>query len=1321
MRFFYLLLLLCAPVLGALQSAQAQSVAHGEITWQGYSEIVGSNGESLRVPSFSGAGFQPGQLVGLYSLRLEGAVLQGQLQNTVYQAFTSEDGKLLAASTLPADLGLRLTTVTEMKLPVSYLTLLPVRRNAQSGQLEKLVSFDYVYSTATSSNTARRDVQRNYTNNSVLSQGTWYKIGVPESGIYKLDKNALRSLGLDVNTLDPRRLRIYGNAVGMLPQANSARRPDDLAENDIFVSGNNNATFDDDEYVLFYARGPHTWEREPNATRFRHIQNIYTDTAYYFVTVGSTASTHRVGTAPASSGAATGRITTFTDRQFYEHDLVNLLKSGRQWLGENLSPKQNPSASKEVAFAMPDVAAGTPVQVTSSVAASAVNSTSFRLFLNGSQLIGSQIVAQKSGGQYPERANTSITTFSAPVASSGTDLRVKVTFDGASDAEGWLDYLEVNALRPLRLSGSQVEFRSFENVRANTVSQFVLDNATGATVWEVTNPRRPVAYALTGGSFNAVTDSVREFVAFTPGSITKIPRGFGRVANQNLHAINTDGKLDLVIVTYPPFQAEAERLAAHRRTHDKLNAQVVTTTQVYNEFSSGSQDVTAIRDLMKMVYDRAPAGKRNFLLLFGDASFDYKSDPTNDATKFPDWWRTERVPFPSSPEPDKINQNFVPVYESRESFKIVFSSQITYSSDDYYGLLDNDEGEWAEGDFVKAEALDIGVGRLPVNTPSGQPRSTTQATLVVDKMIGYDSPNAYGKWRNRLTFIADDGDNNLHVSSSTEQFTEPLAISQPAYNIHKVYLDLYPQVSSSAGQRSPDCNRAIDEAIEQGSLMTIYNGHGGPIAWADEQIFSKASIERLQNQQKLTFLFTATCDFSVYDSPELTSAGESALTLTQGGAVALLTTTRLVVSNNNELLSRRFYDAAFTPINGKMPRLGDVVAIAKNGSIVGVGNRNFSLLGDPTTRLAYPEQTAAVLTLNGKPLAATQNDTLKALSRIKLTGEIRNGATTNAGFSGVTQLTVYEKPSTVTTLGNEPSTLPNNGRIPIQVQENIIYDGQATVRNGRFQVEFVVPKDLNYSVGLGKISLYASDPTSRMDAHGASAVPVGSASTSTLRDTIPPVIRLFMNDDESFVFGGLTSTSTTMLGILADSSGINTAGSGIGHEITATLDNDASKLIVLNDFYTADVDKFQRGRVRYLFKDLTTGPHLLRLKAWDTFNNSAEKEIEFIAARTEKLALQHVLNYPNPFSRNTTFHFDHNRDGEELDVQVQIFTVSGKLVRTLSTTVMSSTSHLAALSWDGRDEFSDQLARGVYVYRVSVRSPRDGSTASKYEKLVILN
>jgi hypothetical protein len=488
--------------------------------------------------------------------------------------------------------------------------------------------------------------------------------------------------------------------------------------------------------------------------------------------------------------------------------------------------------------------------------------------------------------------------------------------------------------------------------------------------------------------------------------------------------------------------------------------------------------------------------------------------------------------------------------------------------------------------------------------------------------------------------------------------------------MRKVYLDIYPQVSVAGGERSPESAKAFEESFEQGSLIINYNGHGGPTALTQEQILTNASILRLQNQTKLAFVVTGTCDFSTYDNPELVSAGEALLTDIKGGAVGLYTTTRLVYSTSATTLVPPLYDSILSTRSGLPTRIGDATRFLKRADFDPL-NRNYVLLGDPSIRLARPDLSMTLDSINGRALTSTASDTLKALSTVRLSGFVRSGPTTtspiNTNFSGTAQVTVYEKPTTVTTL----ATSPRDVRIPVQVQENVIYDGQATVRNGRFSVQFVVPRDINYNVGPGKVSLYAFNGSGTIaDAHGQRSVPIGDAAQLSALDTIPPRIRLFM-DNEKFVYGGLTSTDTKLIARLFDESGINTTGSGIGHEITATLDNDPTQLTILNSYYVASVDSFQSGRVEYLFKDLANGPHVLHLKAWDTFNNSALRDIEFIAAKNDKLALSHVLNYPNPFLSKTTFHFDHNRPNDVLDVQVQIFTVSGRLVRTLQTTVNS--------------------------------------------------
>jgi hypothetical protein len=385
----------------------------------------------------------------------------------------------------------------------------------------------------------------------------------------------------------------------------------------------------------------------------------------------------------------------------------------------------------------------------------------------------------------------------------------------------------------------------------------------------------------------------------------------------------------------------------------------------------------------------------------------------------------------------------------------------------------------------------------------------------------------------------------------------------------------------------------------------------------------------------------------------------------------------------------------------------------KNNSVSASSNRNFALLGDPSMRLAYPEEKVHLSNVELIP-ALTSIDTLKALSTVKLSGNVTNhNGQTLSDFNGKVNVTVFEKATVVRTLGDNGSTQEN-----INTRESIIYEGVATAKNGLWTSTFVVPKDINYLYGKGKISLYAA--SANLDAQGAdTTIVIGGSASNIAADTVPPVINLFM-DNEAFVYGGLTGTNSLLISHLSDSSGINTAGLGIGHEITATLDGNKENVKVLNEYYTSDLDNFRSGKVRYQFKNLTPGPHELRVKAWDTHNNSSEKRIEFIVASSESLALDHVLNYPNPFSTNTTFHFDHNRAGEDLDIQIQIFTVSGKLVRTLNATSFASKPHVAEISWNGRDDYNDVLAKGVYVYKLTVKASR-GAKVSKYEKLVILN
>ncbi|MFC5268974.1 type IX secretion system sortase PorU [Adhaeribacter terreus] len=1270
------------------------------LTWKGTAPVQKTSKAEAVIPVFAGAEIKYKERVPVYSLQITDArVSNFQFQNPVYVPFTSEETRFLPKDIFQASPEVSVHSALANGRTLSTISFIPIRKNPQTGQLEKLTRFDYTYSANTAFKEKKGGNLRSNKTASVLSSGDWYRIGITGSGMYKLDYATLQGMGLNLQNIDPRRIQLYGNGGGMLPQANDAPRADDLVENAIYFPGESDGQFNPQDYILFYGQGPHTWKLNNNKDGFNYNLNIYSDTAYYFLTVGA-APGQRVSNAGAVSGTPTATITTFNERAHHEIENRNLLASGRVWYGEEFNSYK---LSHEINFGLSDLDQSSPVTLTSAVAGVSPVSQSvvggrFTLKVNNAT-IGFQDVMGHGSWDYHPAGDDNVQTFSFnlnTVSYNNSNLRVGLSFNqmGQSSSLGLLNYLEINAKRRLLLFNNQTNFRSLQNIGPNAISQFRIGNISNAAetvVWDITDPLQPVRQQLafngSEATFSALTDTVREFVVFS-GTGFYAPFTWGRVANQNLHALNKDGKLDMVIVSHPLFLSQAQRLANHRHQRDKLNIAIVTPRQVYNEFSSGAQDVTAIRDLMKMIYDRKILNNTKtgdsliYLLLFGDASYDYKSNFANSQQN-----RTQN------------NTNFVPVYESFESLDQID----TYSSEDYFTLLDDNEGAWPE--YSSSSFSDIGVGRLPA-------ASIEDAESMVNKIIAYDSPEKFGKWRNRVTFIADDQDGNLH-QNATEAYADSLIKKQPAYNVNKVYLDMFRQVAVANGQRSPDCVAEIDRAVEQGSLIINYSGHGGETGLAHEQIVTVGQINNWNNINSPSFFVTATCEFGRYDDPRRPSAAEFALKSKNGGAIGLITTTRPVGASSNDVLNRSFYNFAFKPVNGQMPRLGDIVMHTKNASISGSSNRNFALLGDPSMRLAYPEEKVQVSAIDIKP-SVRQPDTLKALSTVKISGNVANqNGQTLSDFNGKVNITVFEKETVIRTLGDNGSS-PQN----IKTRESIIYEGVATAKNGLWSSTFVVPKDINYLYGNGKISLYAA--SGNLDAHGANTdIIIGGSAANIPADTIPPVISLFM-DNEAFVYGGLTGTNSLLISHLSDSSGINTAGLGIGHEITATLDGNKENIKVLNEYYISDLDNFRSGKVRYMFKNLTPGPHELRVKAWDTHNNSSEKRIEFIVASSETLALDHVLNYPNPFSTNTTFHFDHNRAGEDLDIQVQIFTVSGKLVRTLSATSFASKPHVAEINWNGRDEYNDVLAKGVYVYKLTVRASR-GAKVSKYEKLVILN
>jgi hypothetical protein len=1128
---------------------------------------------------------------------------------------------------------------------------------------------------------------------SVLSQGTWYKIGVVETGMVKLDQGFLSSLGIDVASLDPRTLRLYGNGGAMLPQANDAFRHDDLVQNPIRVVGESDGRFDASDYVAFYAEGPHTWDYDLAAQSFRHRYNFYSDTNFYFLQVGNGPGL-RVSNAP-DPGPATYEATVGQHMTFHEQESENPLNSGRVWLGERMDL----SNRRSFAFHLPGVASDGNIRLKVRVASRSDRSAYF------SVLVGGQVVSNgeigKVGGltsSTSEYYRDTILEANLPGSRvNGNDslvLTLEYNDNNSSRAEGWLDWIEVvYDQRPALGNRSQWMGSLVAGTGPGAVAQLRMSGGSnGYLVWDVTDPVRPqgVSYALNGSTLDLrlAADSVKRLVAFRDAPLR--PVSGQRIGNQNLHGIDL---VDYLVITNSAFRAEAERLANFHRTHYQRSAAVVTVDKIYNEFSSGRQDVSAIRDFIRMLYVRSLGMSPGFVCLFGDGSYIYKniSPARNNST------------------------NYVPTYQSRNSVR----PTVSYTSDDFFGMMDEADGYWGENsdyegdDRLDLSTVDIPIGRLPVE-------NVEQGQQIVDKIIRYATVNSFGPWRNRLVLVADhrDSDGTIHVSQANG-YTGAIEANAPCIEIKKIFMDNYRMVVTAGNEAFPEGREALLRSMDEGSLILNYTGHGREDAWSYARIFKNSDIDDFDNLDRNPVILTATCEFGRYDNPEKRSGGELFMMHPEKGAIAMLTTVRVVYSSPNARLNTNFYQHVFDydSARGRMPTIGEVMMRTKNSTFATSGNnlnsRNFTLLGDPGLIMNYPENRARITEINNRPLDPNTPDTLRSLGVTQVAGVIQDAdGQPMTDFSGLLNATVFDKPSTYTT---------KRAAYTFDWQNNRIFNGRASVAAGEFDFEFVVPIDISYEDGRGKITTYFSNETT--DGVGCyENIYVGGTDPNAVPDLEGPEVSLYMNDS-LWRSGSITSQHPDVFAIVSDQNGINTTGTGIGHEISAVLDDNDEEVLVLNDYYTADQNSYQRGVVRYPLENVAPGLHTLRIRVWDVANNASEDETTFIVADNAQMALEQVLNYPNPFSAangGTTFRINHNLDGQALRMEVEIFASDGRIIQELQQELTPSGNLTESMSWDGTDAGGSAIPAGMYLYRVRLTALETGQQISDTQRMVLI-
>ncbi len=1099
------------------------------------------------------------------------------------------------------------------------------------------------------------------TSKSVLSEGEFYKLAIAERGIYKMDKKYLSSLGIDIANIDPRTIKIYGNGGGMLPQVNQAPRPDDLLENAIVIAGEEDGKFDEEDYILFYAEGPDEPIYDPSGEVFRTQKNLFTEENYYFLVISNTVG-KRITTKPSIYGIS-GLVATFDDYINHESDEFNLLSSGREWFGEAFGEQSTHHFTYQIAGILPES--------TTTIAAAVISQTSYPThydFTINQLQVGTLKAGIASSFEYGYKGveASGILTAQNIFTDADPELRLEISLREGSNSLGYLNYFSINFERALRLYGNITFFRSLKSTN-RLISEFQISDAgEGDIIWDITSPQavENQAYNLNSGNivrFKAYSENLKEYVIFR-GNDFPAPMHNKKISPQNLHGLPTP---ELLIITHPLFASEAERLAEFRRQHDNLTVAVVPTEEIYNEFSSGKQDVSAIRDFIRFLYLRSDENAPlRYVLLFGDASYDFKRK-------------------------DETNTNFVPVYQSRNSLHNVLS----YSSDDYFGFMDADEGEWPETTSSNPHDLEIAVGRLPV-------KSKAEANILVDKLTYYSSnTNTLGEWRNKIAFIADDGDQNKHQYQS-DFLADFIDNTYHNLNASRVFIDAYPQ-DADKNIQSPAVRQRINDHIQKGVLIMDYIGHGGETAWANEQILDLDMIKKWNNYNNMPLILSATCEFGRYDDPQRSSGAEVALLNPEGGAIALFTTTRPVFPNTIIYLNKAFYESAFFPIDGQMPRLGDIFRKTKNVGVSGNTNRNFSLLGDPSMRLAYPQKDIVITEI--KDNVTNEQSRIRPVSNITMRGEVRSKGTVSTDFNGLLHVIVYDRETAITTFGDE-------GSPPMEFhdRQDIIFKGRATVKNGEFSFTFVAPRSLDESLAYGKVSLYASHKSKYEDATGSYInLEIGGAPTNIAIDNTPPKIRLFM-DSDSFRSGAKVSPNTTLNARLSDESGINT-NNGKGNGISAILNNDIANPVELTEFFTTDIDSYQEGSISYQFHGLPSGRHDILLKASDNFNNRASAFIEFYVLDGNVLFVHEIIAYPNPSRDDVNFRFSLDNAIDDFKVNLKIYSLNGKLVRQFHHDFTNSADK-NTLTWDRTDSSGYRMHPGIYLFSIVFESDQQTIT-----------
>ena len=1135
-------------------------------------------------------------------------------------------------------------------------------------------------------NPALRNIVKNrIVTNSALNAGDWYKLEIKDNndgtseGIYKITKSFLDNAGINLNGVDPRTIKIYGNSGALLGETLSLPRPEDLVENAVYIEGENDGVFNNDDYILFYAKSINPWNYDSASRSFYHTVNYYSRSNYYWICINTSGNGKRMPQVQSENTANPYKPSSFIEKLYTEPDEENLISEGNLWL----SFSKRPGQSFEWNATLNGLEAGSDILYRIKLAQRVLcsNSGYFQVKDDYSNMSEYPFVLDCVVSGFDAWINTRTASFTVNQSqkTNGEQVKLRSTFySNVGEAEGYLDWYELQYKR--RFNSVSGDLCRFNSPDTNVTVEYNVSSFSGnsirvfdATSYSDVKLIQPIEVSSANVRFQKTEQgsSLSRYFVVGPNGY-KTPNSISsRVPNQNLHGIS-DG-YDFIIITHKDFVSAAERIKTKREqggpgNPDYLRTVIVTTDQIYNEFSGGVLDAVALRDFVKFAYDNWNT-RPTFVCLLGDGGFDYKNLKTQGGNFVPAWEKTD----------PQIHQ------------------VLGLTSDDFFVNV-------ADGSPL-IDVPDLAIGRIPAN-------SLTDANNYIDKIDAYENGVNNGYWKNKMMFVADDEKTTapgcegiLHLTqceTTAEQFT-PSFIDKL-----KVYLAMYATVITPQGRRKPQVNADIAKNWTDGVLNIHWTGHGSPDVWAHEYVLEKDNILSLiNNTNRYPFVTIASCDMSKFDNPSNTSAGELFMMANRKGAIGTMAASRPVYASGNAVLFYGVFGNLYNPRDTLLlqKRFGTAVFNAKNQlSPYSDNDAKYILMCDPTIRVQIPRFKSVVDSISG-----LSGDTMKALSKIKIYGSVtRPDNTVWDDYNGSLLLKIYDVDRSVQTQEDCVPALIQNFRL----NGGIIYAGTKTIQNGKWTVEFIVPKDISYQNQPGRLINYFFN--SQYDGAGINRdFIVGGINPNAELDSIGPRISMYMNT-RNFRSGDVVNENTKLIADLFDESGINTTGT-LGHKLEGTLDGNENNKYDLTNYYNSDTT-YKSGTIEYDFTGLAAGRHTLKLKAWDTYNNSSEALIEFEVSVTGSLMVTNVYNIPNPFRDRTAFTFQHNYPGD-IDVKIKVYTVAGRLIKEIEQNNVSD--KFVAIDWDGKDQDGETLGNGVYIYKIVVDS-HDGLSVTNTGKLAVL-